>query len=70
MLSLADVLKVIQDCEPVEVLVINANIAYNPRTEKMDKEWCDYEVLTIYSDYDRESIRSYTVISVREVNNA
>lgn len=67
MVTLADIIKVIQDYEPIEVLVLNANITYNPRDEKMDKEWQEYEVLSIYSNYDQESKVSYTSITVREV---
>lgn len=67
MVTLADIMKVIQDYEPIEVLVLNANIAYNPRDEKMDKEWQEYEVLSMYSNYDQESKVSYTSITVREV---
>lgn len=67
MVTLADIMKVIQDYEPVEVLVLNANITYNPRDEKMDKEWQEYEVLSIYSNYDQEAKVSYISITVREV---
>lgn len=67
MVTLADIMKVIQDCEPVEVLVLNANITYNPRDEKMDKEWQEYEVLSMYSNYDKEAKVSYISITVREV---
>lgn len=67
MVTLADIMKVIQDYEPVEVLVLNVNITYNPRDEKMDKEWQEYEVLSMYSNYDQESKVSYIAITVREV---
>lgn len=67
MVTLADIMKVIQDYEPIEVLVLNANITYNPRDEKMDKEWQEYEVLSMYSNYDKEAKVSYISITVREV---
>lgn len=67
MVTLADIMKVIQDYEPIEVLVLNTNITYNPRDEKMDKEWQEYEVLSMYSNYDKEAKVSYISITVWEV---
>ena len=69
MLSLADVLKVIDNNEPIEVFDTNKNITYNPRIETMPKEWIEYKVKYIHSATDIFD-DSFIVIGVEEVNNA
>ena len=69
MLSLVDVLKVIDSNESIEVFDINKNITYNPRIEAMPKEWIEYKVKYIHSATDIYD-DSYIIIGVEEVNNA
>lgn len=69
MLSLVDVLKIIDGNEPIKVFDINKNITYDPRIEVMPKEWIEYTVKYIHSVIDIYN-ESYIVIGVEEVNNA
>lgn len=64
MLTLDELIKVIPEYEPMEILNLDANISYTK--DNCDLEYHEYEVKHLYSYYDRDINEAITCVEVKK----
>lgn len=66
-MTLNEVMQVLASGEPIEVLTYGDGGCYDPKKQKMPKEWMEYEVLSMYTGIDVSTKESYLCVEAKEL---